>query len=191
MVVWILLIVFLAQAVAEKRILLNDPNLVQSQIHALERKMEDVSLQFTDLSAKYSTLLTKTNAGGIFVRWGRKDCPGNKTELVYSGFAGGSYYRHNGAAAEFVCLPPDPDLTTKYTSSYAYMYGSEYYSNEFGHDGGNDLPCSVCRSTVQSSVLMIPAKSSCYDGWSMQYQGDLVAGYTANEAAKTCGCGSL
>lgn len=24
-------------------------------------------------------------AGGIFVRWGRKDCPGNNTELVYSG----------------------------------------------------------------------------------------------------------
>lgn len=89
MVVWVLLIVFLAQAVAEKRILLNDPNLVQSQIHALERKMEDVvtknsdlaakyndlfakyndlstkytyqSIQFTDLSAKYNTLLTKTN----------------------------------------------------------------------------------------------------------------------------------
>lgn len=23
--------------------------------------------------------------GGIFVRWGRKECPGNNTELVYSG----------------------------------------------------------------------------------------------------------
>lgn len=25
--------------------------------------------------------------GGVFVRWGRKDCPGNNTELVYSGNA--------------------------------------------------------------------------------------------------------
>lgn len=24
-------------------------------------------------------------AGGIFVRWGRKDCPANNTELIYSG----------------------------------------------------------------------------------------------------------
>lgn len=24
-------------------------------------------------------------AGGVFVRWGRKDCPGNNTELIYSG----------------------------------------------------------------------------------------------------------
>lgn len=115
----------------------------------------------------------------------------HKVPLIVSfllGFAGGSYYRHNGAAAEFVCLPPDPDLTTKYTSSHAYMYGSECYTNEFGQDGGNDLPCSVCRSTVQSSVLMIPAKSSCYDGWSMQYQGNLVAGNTDNEAASQYIC---
>lgn len=28
-------------------------------------------------------LLSK--AGGVFIRWGRKDCPGNNTELVYSG----------------------------------------------------------------------------------------------------------
>lgn len=70
------------QAIAEKRILLNDPDLLQSQIHALERKVEDVvaknndlftkyndqsnkyndlATKYTDLSAKYNTLLTKTN----------------------------------------------------------------------------------------------------------------------------------
>uniref|UniRef100_K1QIP4 Short-chain collagen C4 n=1 Tax=Magallana gigas TaxID=29159 RepID=K1QIP4_MAGGI len=122
-------------------------------------------------------------AGAIYVRWGRTDCPGSNTELVYSGFAGGSYCHHAGAAAEFVCLPRDPDLTTKFSSSMAFMYGSEYYQDEFGHGGGNDLPCSVCRSIAESSVLMIPGKSSCYDGWSMQYHGDLVAGYIGNEAA--------
>lgn len=29
--------------------------------------------------------LSLFKAGGMFVRWGRKDCPGNNTELVYSG----------------------------------------------------------------------------------------------------------
>uniref|UniRef100_A0A8W8M0W1 Short-chain collagen C4 n=1 Tax=Magallana gigas TaxID=29159 RepID=A0A8W8M0W1_MAGGI len=153
--------------IPEKRILLDDPAFLQSQIHDLERKMEDVvarntdlTAKYTDLSVKYNTLLTKSNGGGIFVRWGRKDCPGINTELVYSGFAGGSWPQHTGAAAEFVCLPRDPDLTTKFTSSYAFMYGSEYdaSSTEFGHDNGDDLPCSVCRSTVQSSVLMIPGR---------------------------------
>ena len=154
-------------------------------------------------------------AGGTFVRWGRKDCPGNDTELVYSGkllslpffyvntcrkrcaciylsflckrigFAGGSWYGHIGAAAEFVCLPPDPDLTTKYRTSFAYMYGAEYDSDDFNPRAanGDNLPCSVCMSTVDSSVLMIPGKSSCYDGWSLQYFGDLVAGGYSHKSA--------
>lgn len=63
------------------------------------------------------------------------------------------------------------------------MYGSEYDSTEFGHHNGDDLPCSVCRSTVQSSVLIIPGKSSCYGDWSMQYHGYLVAGYYNASAA--------
>ena len=102
-----------------------------------------------------------------------------------SGFAGGSYYSHTGAAAEFVCLPPNPDLTTKYTSSYARIYGAEYDTSDFAPraEDGNDLPCSVCRSTVGSSVLMIPGKSSCYDGWTLQYHGDLVAGDYTHAAA--------
>ncbi|XP_034307834.2 uncharacterized protein [Magallana gigas] len=234
MAVSIFLATFLVQAFAEKGILLNDKDLLQSQIHALESKREDVvtkksdllakyndlsskytdlttkyteqsgkytdlltkcndqSIQFTDLSTKYidlftkyNTLLTKSNAGAVFIRWGRKNCPENNTELVYSGFAGGSWPGHKGAAAEFVCLPRDPDLTTKFTSSFAFMYGSEYDvpTTDFGHANGDDLPCSVCRSTVQSSVLMIPGKSSCYDGWTMQYHGDLVAGHHASSAA--------
>lgn len=103
----------------------------------------------------------------------------NDSHSFSSGFAGGSWYDHTGAAAEFVCLPPDPDLTTKYSSSFGRMYGSEYDANSFaslGLDDGDDVPCAVCRSIVESSVIMIPGKSSCYDGWSMQYRGDLVAG---------------
>lgn len=158
MAVWIFLLLLFTHAIAEKRILLNDPALVQSQVHALERKMEDVvsnltakyndlntkytdqsvkytelstkyiemstkysdqSIKLTDLSAKYtnlSAMLTNSNAGVIFIRWGRTVCPGHNTELVYSGFARGSYAGHSGAAAEFVCLPRDPDLTTKFSS---------------------------------------------------------------------------
>nr|XP_022302081.1 short-chain collagen C4-like [Crassostrea virginica] len=178
---------FMLLANAEKRILLNDPDVILSQLHALERKVEEVTAKNAELTAKYTTLSTHTNAasGGVFVRWGRKECPGNNTELVYSGFAGGSWFDHPGAAAEFVCLPPDPDLTTKYTSSYAFMYGAEYDSGDFlpRANNGDDLPCSVCRSTVGSSVLMIPGKSSCYDGWTLQYHGDLVAGVYSVKAA--------
>ena len=59
------------------------------------------------------------------------------------GFAGGYWYDHPGTTAEFVCLPPDPDLTTMYTSSDAYMYGAEYDSGEFAPrvNDGDDFPC--------------------------------------------------
>ena len=42
-----------------------------------------------------------------YVRWGRTECPGNRTEMVYRGFAGGA--RHDkGGAANYVCLPEEP-----------------------------------------------------------------------------------
>lgn len=58
-------------------------------------------------------------------------------------YAWGFWFHHIKAAAKFVCLPTYPDLTAKYTSSNAFMYWSEYYSNVFGHGGGKDLPCFV------------------------------------------------
>lgn len=61
MVVCIFLIIFLVQVIAEKRILLNDPALVQSQIHALERMMEDVVNRNSDLTAKYNDVVAKYN----------------------------------------------------------------------------------------------------------------------------------
>lgn len=61
MVACFLLLLFFVQTIAEKRILLNDPDLIQTQIHALERKVEDVVAKNTDLSTKYTDLTTKYN----------------------------------------------------------------------------------------------------------------------------------
>lgn len=54
--------IFIVQAIAEKGILLNDPDLIQSQVCALEKKVEDIVGKYSDLSSKYNTLLTKTNS---------------------------------------------------------------------------------------------------------------------------------
>ena len=80
---------------------------------------------------------------------------------------------------------PDPDLTTKYTSSYAFIYGAEYDNDDLDPraEKGSYLPCSICHRTVGSSVLMIPGKSSCYDGWALQYHGDLVAEHYMHKSA--------
>lgn len=59
MVASIFLLLFIIQAIAEKRILLNDPALLQSQIHALESKVGNVVTKNSDLSAKYNDLFKK------------------------------------------------------------------------------------------------------------------------------------
>lgn len=59
--VWIFLIIFFVQVIAEKRILLYDPALVQTQIHELERKMEDVVTKNFDLTSKYNDVVAKYN----------------------------------------------------------------------------------------------------------------------------------
>ena len=51
---------------------------------------------------------SSVSSGSTYVRWGRNTCSGNGTELVYSGFAAGSHYTDKGAAANHLCLSPDP-----------------------------------------------------------------------------------
>ncbi|XP_063416299.1 myb-like protein K [Mytilus trossulus] len=115
--------------------------------------------------------------GTTYIRWGRKQCPKNNTELVYSGYAGGGYYGVSGSASESVCLPPDPNyLKTRGTNS-AQIYGGEFDNNFFSsYADGQDVPCALCRTTRATSVIMIPGKDRCYSGWKREYYGYLSSG---------------
>ena len=42
-----------------------------------------------------------------YIRWGNSTCPYG-ADTIYSGVAAGSYYDHQGAAVDLLCLPPDP-----------------------------------------------------------------------------------
>lgn len=57
----IVLVFFVLLANAEKRILLNDQDVILSQLHALERKVEEVTARNVDLAVKYNALATQTN----------------------------------------------------------------------------------------------------------------------------------
>ena len=46
-------------------------------------------------------------------------------------------------------------------------------------ENGDDLPCSVCRSTIE----VVRSDDSWDDGWSLQYHGDLIAGAAYHKAA--------
>ena len=124
-------------------------------------------------------------------------CPDNGTELVYDGYVGGSPYTHTGSAVNYVCLPKDPTWShykDGLDSDGPHIYGSEYqigggkdreFFNKDLYD--QDVPCAVCR-TKRSSVLMIPARNQCYDGWTLEYKGYLVGGHYGHAAASEVVC---
>ena len=58
---------------------------------------------------------------------------------------------------------------------YGYVHGSEY-KGMIG-DFHQEIPCSVCRSPV-STTIMVPGTLSCPAGWMLQYSGHLVSDYT-------------
>ena len=57
----VVLTFFVLLANAEKRILLNDPDVIHSQLHTLEQNMEEGMAWKADMTVKYKTLLTNTN----------------------------------------------------------------------------------------------------------------------------------
>lgn len=64
----VVLTFFVLLANAEKRILLNDPDVIHSQLHTLEQKMEEVMAWKADMTVKYNTLLTNTNGMYIYFK---------------------------------------------------------------------------------------------------------------------------
>ncbi|XP_021352225.1 uncharacterized protein LOC110449596 [Mizuhopecten yessoensis] len=100
---------------SNKRILLNDPDYIHQLITHLQGELQTLQVTVETQTGEIFSLKTQlsqsNNVGGgsTFVRWGRTDCPANLTELVYSGYAGGSWYDHSGAAVDYLCLPPDPE----------------------------------------------------------------------------------
>ena len=135
-----------------------------------------------------------------YIRWGRTTCPGNDSKAVYDGYAGGSSHVHKGAAASMLCLPKNPDwddgkYSDKTDPNVGYIYGAEYEDGSARSDqlfGKNhyehDVPCVVCDVRKRSSVLMIPGKSKCHAGWTLEYSGYWMTGHYDHPAATDYYC---
>ena len=176
---------------------------LQTDLAAFKNGSQASSVDIHKLEADVTALKTdkhKYKSGSTYVRWGRTNCSGNGTELVYSGYAAGSDKTDKGAAANYICLSPDP-LWGHYTNAKdadAKVMGVEYefYGVTNGGDTSaffhknlhqEDAPCSVCRSP-RSTVIMIPGRNQCYRGWTLEYKGYLVAGYYGHPAATEYVC---
>ena len=124
--------------------------------------------------------------GAVYVRWGRTSCPTDQgTELLYSGRAGGSMKDHQGAGANYLCMPNDPDHM-QYDSGVqgrSTIYGVEYRphsSQPLISSRGHNVPCALCYTATRDTIVMIPAKIYCPSKWTVEYTGYLMTSNIAN-----------
>ena len=120
------------------------------------------------------------NGGVIYTRWGKSSCPNvSSTTLVYAGRAGGTYYTHKGGAANYLCMPDDPDYLsyTPGVQGWSYVYGAEYETGgaPLGAVYHHNVPFAVCYASTRVAVTMIPAKTQCPSTWTLEYSGYLMS----------------
>ena len=121
--------------------------------------------------------------GAVYTRWGNTTCPtGQGTQLVYSGRAGGAQRHHKGGAANYLCMPDDPDYlqyisgvtSQNFVAPVEYWFETMPSLSQFNH---HNVPCAVCYVATRGSVLMVPAKTQCHAGWTREYYGYLMSNY--------------
>jgi hypothetical protein len=116
--------------------------------------------------------------GGVtYNRWGRSTCRSG-AERVYAGRTGSTFHEHQGGAANYVCMPNDPQYTlpTQHgVRGHSYVYGTEYEEPLVSGRNQHNAPCAVCYIPTKHSVIMIPAKTWCPSGWTREYYGYLMS----------------
>ncbi|KAL4225270.1 hypothetical protein ACF0H5_015958 [Mactra antiquata] len=113
----------------------------------------------------------------------------------FIGFTAGSPFNINGGAASYVCLPDDPTWA-RYLDGIqgygGYTSGTEYETHgnvhPFPHNMiEEDAPCVLCH-TSRPVTIMIPGRTSCYPGWTIEYTGYLMTGHHTQRAATDYAC---
>ena len=131
-----------------------------------------------------------TNNGVVYTRWGSTECPKTAT-LVYMGRAAGAHYTHPGTAANYICLPHNPEYydSGKPATYAALVYGAEYetWDSPLANLANHNVPCAVCYAE-RNAMIMTPAKITCPSQWTREYNGYLMAGYYAHASAKNFVC---
>ena len=95
--------------------------------------------------------------------------------MVYNGVMAGTDFRRYGGGSEYLCLPKYPQYSTYKvsTQNHAKLVPTEYERPVTKNGAQYNAPCAVCKTT-RTDILMIPARTSCYSGWTQEYGGYLV-----------------
>lgn len=120
-----------------------------------------------------------------YVRLGHNQCPKKlNTEKIYQGVVAGTFYNTRGGSANYLCLPDDPnygDINTKPSIPHtSLLSGTEYEIPIKGvHDHG--APCALCYDKADSTEFMIPASTTCPEGWTRNYYGYLMGSLNSGD----------
>ena len=119
--------------------------------------------------------------GGVtYTRWGKSFCPkGAEITRVYSGRTGSSLSDNPGGAANYLCMPDDPEYTLPHrpgTQAFNLVHETKYESPVVTSSGKLSVPCAVCYVSGRTAVVKIPAKTTCPSGWTAEYAGYLMSG---------------
>jgi len=98
------------------------------------------------------------------------------------------------AAGNYLCLHGDPQWKTYINGTQwnfnTHIWGAQYrleYTGDMrnnifseSNNGGNPLnykpaPCAACYVVGRSTILMVPARTQCPDGWTAEYAGYLAS----------------
>ena len=109
-----------------------------------------------------------------YVRWGNSTCPYG-AGIIYSGVVAGSWFDHQGAAVDPLCLPPNPQYLKFQPGyqGYARLHGAEYEvsGSPLHHNHQRNVPCALCQAYGRTNKVMIPSHYECPPGWNTEYYG--------------------
>ena len=105
----------------------------------------------------------------------------------------GPQYQKPGGGTNFLCLHGNPQWKKYFDGDdhSGLLVGVKYKLYRLSqngvfseaNNGGNPLvdnpaACAVCYVAGRSTILMVPARTQCPDGWTTEYAGYLASAYT-------------
>ncbi len=98
--------------------------------------------------------------------------------MVYSGLMSSSVHNDTGGASNYLCMPNEASygipVLDALESGSGTVAAVEFNSSTL------TIPCSVC-FIPRSTILMIPARSTCPQRWTTEYTGYLMSQTTSQE----------
>ncbi|VDH90187.1 Hypothetical predicted protein [Mytilus galloprovincialis] len=162
-----------------KRLLLSDPDVINSRLVEMERMYQLLKREMIDMNTTLSTALSEEKAKTE-----------NLQRTLQKGFTAGQLQEgptlssRYGGPSNILCLPNNPETSNITTVGRSLIYGTEYEETFFGAGAADeDAPCAVCRSHYTYASIMIPGRKSCYSGWKLEYHGYLASNHYGYKAS--------